>query len=134
MVTPFSFGGPRPSKEKKKRSGKQEKRWAEKVKGKQQPASGALWGAQGDVKEAVTGLLANFMWDNKYTDKQSFSVSLALWQKLREQAYKQSNIPGVQLEFQNTVDYPSLPKTLRLVVLEEEDFLSLKAKAEGQEK
>lgn len=89
-----------------------------------------MWGAKGDVKEKYVALFENILWENKYTDKLSFSISIKLWKEVMEKAYLSEGglIPGMQIEFTN----PSLPRPLKLVVLDEEDFLFLKQMAENR--
>jgi hypothetical protein len=122
MTTPFQIGE-NSTKLKKKRSQKQEKRWANKVKGKPQPASGALWGARGDVKEQGQ-FLSKHLWENKYTTNKSYSLTLDVWNDIKEKALRKQGgyIPGMHIEFKD----PSGKTILRLVVLEEDDYLDSK--------
>jgi hypothetical protein len=127
---PFELGSVKPG-EKKKTANRQEKRWAEKVHGKRQPASGALWNAKGDVKEHFTALFFNFLWDNKYTAQKAFKLSSEIWAKIRDEAYRKEGgyLPGLQVELRgHGISY--LPDPLRLVVIEEDDFLAMKEQAE----
>jgi hypothetical protein len=119
MAEPFDFSTP---KQKKINSGKQEKRWAKKVKGRQQPASGALWGAKGDVKEARGVTSLRFLWDNKYTIHKSYGISIETWNKIKEEAVRAGCTPGLQLEFQDLSGKP----ILKLVVIEEDDFFEMR--------
>lgn len=128
---PFTFGQDSTAKNRRKRSKKQEKRWAEKVGGKVQPASGATPFAKGDVRAGSKEFLESFLWELKYTDKGSYRISLKGWDKIRREAYlsEGGQLPGFKVEFSKH-DYPSLPRPLRLVILEEGDFLSLKEDAD----
>ena len=58
---------------KKKKSKKQEERIAKQIGGKTVIASGALWGAKGDSR------FDNFLIENKFTDKDSYSLQLKIW-------------------------------------------------------
>lgn len=128
---PFTFGQDLKAANRRKRSRKQEKRWAEKVGGKVQSASGAMPFAKGDVRAGSKEFLESFLWELKYTDKGSYRITLKEWDKIRQEAYlsEGGQLPGFKIEFSKH-DYPSLPRPLRLVILEEEDFLCLKEDAD----
>lgn len=112
MVNPFSFGDDTP-KQRRRRATKQEVRLADLVGGKAQAGSGAVWSAKGDVKQE------EFLFENKYTDKESFRVSIDLWQEIEKKAMiaESGRKPAMHLEIGKS-------KT-RLIVLSEEDFLEL---------
>jgi len=124
-IKPFTLGQDSPKK-KKKKSTKQEKKWAETVDGKVQPASGATWHSKGDVKEKLAEtkeLFTKFLWDNKYTDSKSFRIKGDDWEKLKEYAFKAGGyIPGMQVE----INSKELKKPVELIVIEKNDFLMLK--------
>ena len=66
-------------------------------------------------------LFSKFLWDNKYTEKKSYRINGEDWEKLRDDA-RDGYLPGMQIEIRN----PSFNKIIRLVVLEENDFLFLR--------
>jgi len=78
------------------------------------------------VREPVRGILQNFLWENKQTSFESFRLSIKLWEEIEEKAYSQGNIPAMQIELHP----PTLPRPLKLVVLAEDDFITLKEMAE----
>jgi hypothetical protein len=112
MVTPFSFGDNTP-KQRRKRATKQEERLAKLVGGKAQAGSGAVWSAKGDVKQE------DYLFENKYTEKESFRLSVELWQEIEKKAMiaESGRKPAMHIEIGKS-------KT-RLVVMSEEDFLEL---------
>jgi hypothetical protein len=116
---PFSFEDT--AKTRREKSQKQEKRWAKKVGGKTQPASGAFWAAKGDVKEKTSGILESFLWENKQTSKNSYRLTIDTWNEIREKAFQRGNLPGMQIEL-----HPPGVSPVRLVVLAEDDFLALR--------
>lgn len=124
-IKPFTFGE-EPNRRKKKKSKKQENKWAETVDGKTQPASGATWHSKGDVKEKLKntkGMFTKFLWDNKYTEAKSFRIQAEDWERLRKDAYYAGGyLPGMEVEIIN----PSLKKPVSLVVIEKDDFLILR--------
>jgi len=92
------------------------KKWVKKEKldeklfgGHRQKGSGNTWSAPGDVKTD------KFLIDSKQTDKKSYSVSLATWDKLYEEALFSKRLPILSLQIQN----------IELVVLDKEDFLKI---------
>lgn len=131
MKEPFEVGTEN-SKIRRKLSQRQEKRWAGKVDGKPQPASGALWGAKGDVKVRKPTLDFRYLWENKYTSHKSFSISIDLWMDIYDKAVRREGgyTPGIQLE----ITHESLKEPLRLVIIDENDFLALKEQAEANTK
>lgn len=68
--------------ERKLRSKKQEKRVASELKGKTQPASGALWGAKADVRSDL------FLVECKTTLKDYYQLSYNIWNKIYREAVK----------------------------------------------
>lgn len=85
----------RPNMTKRQRSQISERELASRVGGRVQPASGALpvVGLKGDV------VTSKFLIDDKVTAKGSFSVSLALWRKLRSQAFHTRKLPAISINF-----------------------------------
>jgi len=82
----------------KDRANKLEKEMAKRLGGMRQPASGALWGAKGDMK---LGKLA--LGDNKSTKNKSISVSRKMWTKLKNEALSNGiEIPFLELTMQDT--------------------------------
>ena len=120
---PYSIGS---GSSKKKKAQKQEKKWAERVGGRAQPASGALWGAKGDVDEHESEFLEGFLWENKYTSFKSYRLSCDTWADIKEDAYSKGRLPGMQIE----IRHDSLDKPLSLIVLEETDFLEIRQKVQ----
>jgi hypothetical protein len=80
--------------------------------GKRTPRSGGLWFAKGDSKSD------KFLIENKTTDKESFSVSVKLWEKINREALLSRRIPMISMEMGKG--------KLELVVLSMEDFCSIK--------
>lgn len=64
----------------RKKSQKQEKTVAKNLNGRVTPASGALWGAKGDVRTDV------FLIECKTTGKSSYSLKASIWNKIRDEA------------------------------------------------
>lgn len=64
----------------KKRSQVQEKRTAKDLNGKVTPASGALWGAKGDVRSK------RFLVECKTTEKSFYSLTANIWCKISQEA------------------------------------------------
>lgn len=60
----------------RKKSQRQEKRVAKELKAKVTPASGALWGAKGDVRNK------DYLVECKTTDSDGYSLNLATWRKI----------------------------------------------------
>jgi hypothetical protein len=79
----------------KARSSENEKKVARIFKGKLQPASGALPNThlKGDVKSA------KFLVDAKVTKHDSYSLNLALWDKLNREAWANNRHPAFCIEF-----------------------------------
>lgn len=123
MVKPFSFGGDKTPKERRKASQKQENRWAKKVDGKTQAGSGAVWSSKGDVKAGGHFIddLTAFLYENKQTENKGFRVTTDLWNEIRDKAIKtEGKLPAMQIELEI-----GTPRPTRLVVLDEQDFLAL---------
>lgn len=64
----------------KKRSRKQEEKVAKELNGRPTPASGALWGAKGDVKSE------QFLVECKFTDSDYYALSKKVWRKIEKEA------------------------------------------------
>jgi len=96
-----------------KRWKKKENKDAKDFKGSKQRASGMLWHSPSDSTTAL------FSIDSKSTEKASYSISLATWNKLCEEAaWNQERIPLLSIDISG----------VELVVLSKEDFLRLIAK------
>jgi hypothetical protein len=94
-------------------SQKQERAFAKKVGGLSVPASGAFWSRKGDVRSD------DLLVEAKTTDKASFSIKKAIWEKIRREALLDGRTPVLAIQIQNR----------NLVVLDEEDFLELRSNA-----
>lgn len=74
----------------KKKSKKQEERTAKEFGGREQVASGALWGAKGDVRtggERTSSFnSADFLIENKFTDKNYYLFKRKVWEKIKDEA------------------------------------------------
>lgn len=66
----------------KRRSQKQEKSVAKSTGSKLTPASGAKWGAKGDVRHE------DFLIECKTTEKDYYSITTKVWEKIRMEATK----------------------------------------------
>lgn len=93
----------------KKKSLRQEKRWAKELEGKRRPASGALLGLRGDITKG------KFLFELKRTDKKSFTLTLEMWNKIMSQSFSDGKIPAVGLTIQG----------IDLVVISRDTFLAL---------
>jgi hypothetical protein len=92
---------------------KKEKSDAKVFGGKNQRSSGSLWHSPSDV------ITERFNIDSKFTEKSSYSVSLATWNKLCEEAaWNDERIPLLSLKIQD----------VELIILSKEDFLFLTKK------
>jgi hypothetical protein len=100
----------------KARSKRSERRAANVLGGRVQPASGALPVAylKGDV------VTSRFMVDDKTTEKASFSVPTALWKKLSREAFMARKRPMFRLEFRK--------EQVTLYVVDEITMMELLAK------
>lgn len=104
----------------KRKSQKQEKRTAKEFGGKLTPASGALSGAKGDVRTGVRdGSRFNqqdFLIENKFTDKSSYSLKLSIWEKIELEALRDNfRTPLMQIDIQD----------LQVVVINRNDLESI---------
>ena len=97
-------------KEIRRRSQQQEKRMAKKVGGTTNAGSGSGWRRQNDVRED------DVLWEMKRTDKQSISIALKDWEKLRTNALTEDRMPAMHLEIGRR----------RLVVLSEDDYMEMR--------
>lgn len=80
--------------------------------GMKQPASGALWGAKGDVK---IGKLA--LGDCKSTENKGIRVSKDMWEKIKKETFESGqDMPFLQLCIKDTEP---------LIVISEDDFKML---------
>lgn len=64
----------------RKKSRKQEERVAKELRGRPTPASGALWGAKGDVRND------KFLVECKFTDNSYYTLNSKTWKKIFEEA------------------------------------------------
>lgn len=79
----------------RKRSQEQEKRVAKQLGGRVTPASGALWGAKGDVRQD------KFLVECKTTEKDYYSLTDKVWNKIRSEAIRDGlRIPLMCIEIQ----------------------------------
>ena len=96
----------------KQKANEQEKGFAKRMKdlgARQQPVSGALWFAKGDVKIGDVAL-----GDNKQTKHSSFSITSQMWKKISEECVDQrKQFPFLQIEMKETEP---------LIVISEGDF------------
>lgn len=94
-----------------RQSQRQERRVAKALGGSRTPASGAFWHRKGDVRSS------RFLAEHKWTSKASFSVTSAIWRKIRREAVMEGRVPllMVRMESEGT----------NLVVMDEEDFHDL---------
>jgi hypothetical protein len=103
----------------KRKSQKQENRTAKEFGGRTQPASGAIPTLKGDVRTGETTPSFNstdFLIENKFTDKASYSLKKQIWEKIEKEALKDNlRIPLMQIDIQDK----------ELVLLNKSDFLSL---------
>lgn len=61
------------------------------------PGSGNSPGRPGDFPDG------EFLVEHKHTTNASFSVTLALWEKIRGEAYRQGKDPKMVLDIQGTI-------------------------------
>ena len=90
---------------------KKEKKDAKLFDGKRTPRSGGLWFAKGDVRTD------KYLIENKATAKESFSVSVPLWEKIEKEALLSHRLPLLSLEMGSD--------KLELIVLSKDDFCAL---------
>jgi hypothetical protein len=100
-----------------RRARRNEEELAKTTGGRRQPASGALSGRKGDVREN------GFLVDDKFTDAKSFTITREMWLKITREAGMSP--PGLRPRLRLTL--PGIPK---LCVLLEDDYLYLQARAE----
>lgn len=98
---------------KQKKSDKQEKDWADLLRGEVVKGSGSGWRQRQDVKSE------HFLWECKGTDSASISIKGDWWDQLRAEAYKEGKDPALHLEVRGG------SPTRRFVVLDENDFISM---------
>jgi hypothetical protein len=94
-------------------SQRQEKSIAKKIGGRVVPASGAFWSRKGDARSD------DLLVEAKTTDKASYSIKRATWDKIRKEALLDGRIPVLAIQIQGR----------DLVVLDQEDFLELRTSA-----
>jgi hypothetical protein len=104
----------------KKKSAKQEQRTAKEFGGKTQVASGAMWGAKGDVRTGSerTGSFNenDYLIENKFTDKDHYKLELKTWQKIATEALRDNfRTPLMQIDIRDT----------QLVLMDANTFLAL---------
>lgn len=92
-----------PNKERSRRS---EKAFAKVLGGRTNAASGAL-----RVKGDVTAEF--FLGEDKFTDKQSYSLKAATWEKVRREAFASSRKPLMRIDISGTVLYVMDEETLK---------------------
>jgi len=97
----------------RKRSKQQEDRIAQEMGGLVVPASGSFWARKGDARTD------DYLVEAKYTDKASFSIKRAIWDKIRKEALLDGRIPLLAVQIQER----------KLVVMDEEDFHELRRTA-----
>lgn len=78
---------------------KAEESLAKRLKGQQQPGSGALDGAKGDVKKDTSSL--RFLLESKATNGKSMSLQLDWLFKIYQEALEQNRLPAVAIAFTN---------------------------------
>ncbi len=87
---------------KKKKSKKQEERIAKQIGGKTVVASGALWGAKGDIRTD------KYLVEAKYTDTNHYTLNVKTWNKIEQEAIKDGlRIPVMCVSIKNK-DYAIL--------------------------
>ena len=96
-------------------SQKQERSLAKSVGGRTVPASGAFWARKGDVR--TDDLLV----EAKTTAAASYPLKKVVWDKIRREALLDGRIPVMAIQIQGR----------NLIVLDEEDFLELRAVADA---
>jgi hypothetical protein len=93
--------------ERQRRSRRQERRIANRVQGRTQPASGATPWRKQDVRQS------DFLIEAKFTDRGSYSIKASEWERMRRNALLDGRRPMLVVELQGR----------RLVVMEEDDLL-----------
>lgn len=97
-------------------SRRQENRLAARTGGRPVGGSGNSWSHKGDV------IAGDLHIEAKWTGKNSFSVSAALWRKLETEAVRSAKMPILAIRLD--------PSDLDLVVLDENDFMSVREELE----
>jgi len=119
----FNFADDEPTaKTRRKRSQKQEERWAGKVGGRTQAGSGAVWSSKGDVKAggSLVDDLTAFLYEQKQTTNKGFRLTTDLWAEIKQKAIKTENKqPAMQIELD--ID----GEDLHLVVVQEDTWLEI---------
>lgn len=96
----------------KMKSQKQEKNLAKLMKGRVTPASGAMWGAKGDVRSE------KYLIECKTTAKASFAITQKHWEKIQNEALHDGlRIPILNVQL--------LDGSIDLIVMSKDDFLEL---------
>lgn len=72
---------------------------AKRIKGTQQPGSGALAGAKGDVKKNTSSF--SFLVENKTTKGESMTLQKEWLLKIYQEALEQERTPALALQFTN---------------------------------
>ena len=90
----------------KRKSARQEKRTSKEFGGKTQIASGAIETMKGDVRtgERVAGKFNenDFLIENKFTDAESYKLTLAVWNKIAKEAFRDNfRTPLMQIDIQD---------------------------------
>jgi hypothetical protein len=96
-------------------SREQERSVAKSIGGLTVPASGAFWARKGDARSD------DLLVEAKTTQAASFSIKRVVWEKIRKEALLDGRIPVMAIQIQGR----------NLVVLDEEDFLELRAIADA---
>lgn len=119
MTNPFMSRGNQ--KDKGRHGRKAESLVAKRLGGSQQPGSGALDGAKGDIKK--DGASMSFLIENKATTGKSFSMQRDWLLKVYQEAAEQNRIPA--LSFQFTTDTGASERRERWVAIPEHVFSEL---------
>lgn len=99
-----------------RQSQRQEKRIAKAIGGRTVGGSGNSWSNKGDI------VADDLMVEAKWTGKNSFSISAALWRKVEVEAVRAGKIPVLAFRLD--------PSDLDLVVMDEHDFVSTREELE----
>ena len=78
----------------KKRSQKREQKGAKEISGRAHVASGALWFKKGDFSNE------HFLVEDKFTDKDAYSISLTTLRRIEKQAMKVLKVPVLCVGFE----------------------------------
>lgn len=82
------------------------------------PRSGGLWFAKGDGKSS------KFLIENKTSEKERFSITSKIWEKIEIEAIREARMPLLSIEFG--------VKKHEIVVLDKNDFIALLAQLENK--